>query len=157
MGYVLEHIIVAEKKLGRMLRPGETVHHIDRNRKNNDPDNLMVFATVGDHTAFHAGHEIFKDGDVWRAIMETSICPVCGKEFVITSQQKKYKTRYCGIGCKLKSDMKVQDIQTILDLILKENGNFVKAAQILNVTDSALHHRLKRAGLPYHSMDYRRK
>lgn len=37
-----EHRVVAEKKLGRALRRGEIVHHIDGNPKNNDPNNLMV-------------------------------------------------------------------------------------------------------------------
>lgn len=37
-----EHRVVAENKLGRALRRGEVVHHIDGNPKNNDPSNLMI-------------------------------------------------------------------------------------------------------------------
>lgn len=40
-------------KLGRPLVKGECVHHIDRNRKNNDPSNLMVFASHSEHMAQH--------------------------------------------------------------------------------------------------------
>ncbi len=39
---LLEHRVVAAEKIGRALLPGEVVHHIDGNRLNNHPDNLVV-------------------------------------------------------------------------------------------------------------------
>jgi len=54
-GCVYEHILVAERTLGRELKPDECVHHKDQNRTNNSPENLMVFATNNDHVAFHGG------------------------------------------------------------------------------------------------------
>ena len=62
-GCVYEHLIVAEKILGRKLKPEECVHHKDKNRTNNDEYNLMVFQTGEDHTAFHAGAECIQDVD----------------------------------------------------------------------------------------------
>lgn len=53
-GYILEHRLVASAMLGRPLRDGEVVHHIDRNRANNDPSNLIVFASRAEHQAHHA-------------------------------------------------------------------------------------------------------
>ena len=61
--YVLEHRLVAEKYLlteenrveinGKYyLKPEYIVHHIDENKLNNDPSNLMVL-TRGEHTALH--------------------------------------------------------------------------------------------------------
>lgn len=41
-GYVLEHRLIMEKKLGRRLEPRETVHHIDGNPQNNSAENLLV-------------------------------------------------------------------------------------------------------------------
>jgi hypothetical protein len=52
-GYVLEHRLVMEKKIGRLLRPEEVVHHIDGDPSNNAPENLKLFANTGEHTAYH--------------------------------------------------------------------------------------------------------
>ena len=46
------HRIVAEKMIGRPLRTGEIVHHIDGNKRNNEPSNLMVM-TQSEHCRLH--------------------------------------------------------------------------------------------------------
>lgn len=58
---VHEHRIIAEKKIGRKLKKGEVVHHIDGNKRNNDPNNLMVFSSQAEHAAWHKSHK--KGGD----------------------------------------------------------------------------------------------
>ena len=47
------HRVVAEQILGRPLRKGEVVHHVDGNKRNNNPENLIVFASQRKHAAFH--------------------------------------------------------------------------------------------------------
>ena len=46
------HRKVMETKLGRPLQPGEVVHHIDKNKRNNDPSNLTVMSR-SEHIKIH--------------------------------------------------------------------------------------------------------
>ena len=48
-----EHRVVAAKKLGRSLKKGEVVHHIDGDKRNNNPINLMVFKSQAEHAKWH--------------------------------------------------------------------------------------------------------
>ena len=53
-GYVMEHRLVMEKVLGRPITPHEVVHHMNHTRDDNRPENLMIFESIGPHTAYHA-------------------------------------------------------------------------------------------------------
>ena len=46
------HDIIAEMTAGRPLKKTEVVHHVDGNRLNNDPRNLVIM-TRGEHTRLH--------------------------------------------------------------------------------------------------------
>lgn len=52
-GYVYEHRLVAERLLGRPLREGEQVHHLNHVKTDNRPENLRVMASQQHHAAEH--------------------------------------------------------------------------------------------------------
>lgn len=52
-GYVREHILVAERKLGRDISVGECVHHINCVQDDNRPENLHVFRNTAEHHIAH--------------------------------------------------------------------------------------------------------
>lgn len=52
-GYAFEHIIILESLIGRRLADNEEVHHINRNRADNAPENLMVCSTHAEHMRMH--------------------------------------------------------------------------------------------------------
>lgn len=62
------HRMVAEQIIGRPLKPGEVVHHIDGNKRNNNPENLLVL-TASEHSRIHGklnglwSYKRFKEGD----------------------------------------------------------------------------------------------
>lgn len=51
--YRKEHFIVAEEKIGRPLRTGEVVHHIDCDKLNNAPENLLILESEAEHRRIH--------------------------------------------------------------------------------------------------------
>lgn len=50
---IMEHRLVMERVIGRLLKLKEVVHHIDENPANNDPSNLRLFANNIAHLAHH--------------------------------------------------------------------------------------------------------
>lgn len=61
-----EHRIVAEQILGRPLKNGEVVHHLDGDKRNNSPENLRVFSSQAEHAWEHKALEaFFEKGEIW--------------------------------------------------------------------------------------------
>lgn len=86
-GYVFEHILIAEKAIGRHLTSEEVVHHKNEIKTDNRPENLKVI-TKGEHSHIHAQP---KTG-------EYLICPVCGKQFYVKPSHIEKRTT-CSMKC----------------------------------------------------------
>jgi hypothetical protein len=52
-GYIPEHHLTIEKIIGRFLKQGEVVHHINGNKLDNRTENLMYFSNESEHQKFH--------------------------------------------------------------------------------------------------------
>jgi len=65
--YVPEHILIAEQQLGRQLiKRKEVVHHINGDKQDNRPTNLLV-CTRSEHRKLHGqleqiGYKLFQQG-----------------------------------------------------------------------------------------------
>ena len=56
---IREHVAVVEAVLGRKIKQGEIVHHIDGNRSNNVNNNLMVCPSQEYHMLIHVRQRAF--------------------------------------------------------------------------------------------------
>jgi len=70
-GYVREHRLVVEKRLGRYLRPDEVIHHINRVSLDNRDGNLLVTTSSNHARKFHR--------------REKKKCYVCGEPQISNS------------------------------------------------------------------------
>ena len=68
-GNIQEHKLVMEEKIGRPLRKGESVHHINGIRDDNRPENLELW--IGGIRYGQRAHEI--------------VCPHCGVPYAAKS------------------------------------------------------------------------
>lgn len=61
-GYVLEHILIAEKALGRYINEPHQVHHVDGNRSNNANSNLVICEDQSYHLLLHRRQRVLEAG-----------------------------------------------------------------------------------------------
>lgn len=155
-GFVAEHRYNAEQKIGRHLKPGEIVHHVDHCRTNNDPNNLLVFRTREDHSRFHRGGKLveMEDGTYISYFEKPDIyCEYCGKKFEPSSNT----TKFCSQSCRQKATRVVQDRpnRTQLKKLILEHS-MVDIAKMYNISDNGVRRWCENYHLPYRVKDIKK-
>jgi hypothetical protein len=67
-GYVREHRLVVEERLGCYLPPSFVVHHINGDRLDNRDENLRVYGSHGEHRSRGEHVKLFSDEDLLTAL-----------------------------------------------------------------------------------------
>lgn len=57
---VMEHVLVAERALGKLIPKGAEVHHIDENKMNNNPTNLVICPDRAYHALLHVRQRAYE-------------------------------------------------------------------------------------------------
>lgn len=153
-GLVAEHIVVAEKMLGRKLEDLEEVHHEDRDKTNNTTENLYVFATKEDHVRYHHNGLMIKVDDYYTSpsvAHKISTCEICGDEFEYLTKSQTGK--YCSHKCYHKAIRKAErpSKEELINLI--KTKSFLQIGKDYNVSDNAIRKWCKSYGLPFRKND----
>lgn len=153
-GAVYKHILIAEEKLGRKLLSKEVVHHKDLNKLNNNPDNLMVFASNSDHIRFHmygCNEDILSinsDG-VYICKKPKFYCIDCGVEIT----RDGVRCRKCANIHNRKTERPT--CEELFNMLINLSGNFTKIAKYYGVSDNAVRKWCDLYKLPRKSNDYK--
>lgn len=128
-GFVYLHRHIISVYLGRWIHSHEHVHHIDGNKLNNTPQNLMVL-TIEEHTHIHKGYA------------KTKICRKCGVSFIPSCVNNVFCSDNCGRAGVRKFEITADELKELV-----WNAPTTKVAKLFNVSDKAIEKRCKLLGV----------
>lgn len=144
---VYEHRLIAEEMMGRELKEDEVVHHLDENKGNNSPDNLLVLEN-SQHVKLHqwmSKNTITpKPSQVIRNHSGCVRCQECDKPVHYT---QKFCSHQCHIDYKksvVLSDER-NDVENIQELV--NNHPLTTVGSILGISDNGVRQRCKSLGV----------
>ena len=97
-GYVLEHRVIMENHIGRLLQRNEVIHHRNGNGKDNKIENLELMS-ASEHNSLH--------NSLRGIAMVDIICPNCALLFTRERRKthlsnKRFTSTSCSISCRGK-------------------------------------------------------
>lgn len=128
-GRVRYHRYIASIKEGRWLLPEEHVHHLDGDKSNNLPDNLIVL-TNEEHTKLHQ-----------QELVEIK-CKWCNSLFLPDNKRDKFCSRKCYNTSNRKWEI---EVDVLKELVWKKP--VVHLAKELGVSGTAIKKRCKQYGI----------
>ncbi|MEN6293902.1 MAG: HNH endonuclease, partial [Methanobacterium sp.] len=132
---VYEHHYVMYNEIKRPLNVDECVHHIDRDRTNNNLNNLILM-THSEHTKLHAVEDR-------NSLVVTSECKQCKISFIHFKSDKRI---YCSQLCNSDDRIKFKIEKHILEKLVWEMPS-VDIAKMYNVSDVAVAKKCKKFGI----------
>lgn len=130
-GWTREHILVYEYFNNQTVGENEVVHHLDSNKKNNTPNNLIKM-TNKDHTALHNWLYNYTNLKSTPPEQETRYCEVCMKW--LQHNQK----HYCSYECSHMRNRRA--VRPSLEQLLSEleQASFSEIGRKYGVSDNAI-------------------
>lgn len=151
-GKVYEHIYVMSQSIGRILTFNEHVHHIDRDRSNNNLDNLLMLLNEEHGLLHHLENRFVPKGTIksiddlykCRETYYTKVkCLHCNKSLDVTENSDK---QYCSNNCFRLSRRKFNTPKEELEKLVWEMPTST-LSKLLNVSDVAIAKRCKLLGI----------
>lgn len=93
-GTVMEHVVIAERALGRRLPKGVQVHHVDEDRRNNAPSNLVICQDQKYHYLLHVRAKVVRAGGDPNT---QRVCTGCRKVLPFSAFNRQVKNEASGI------------------------------------------------------------
>ena len=136
-GYMYEHIFIAEIDYGRSLRDDEDVHHLDLNKFNNSPENLVILPARS-HGRLHHWMTFNKIIPIQKIVKR---CEVCDFPLKVSEQEQ-----FCSIDCLKNGRVSVIDSIGITQIKkdIKELKSIVKVGAKYNLSDNSIRKWLKK-------------
>lgn len=89
MNIISEHVKIVAKRIGRALKKGEIVHHIDMTRTNNNLSNLFLCSSRAEHQITH--HSLNK---LVKSLLDQKMIKFKGGKYVMAKQKDECKSCY---------------------------------------------------------------